>query len=93
MNLHWRILCLVVGGLICLDWVAKMWLLSAFLCTTCIPAKVALTSAPPPPLTTERISEAGVHYGDCTSVILAVVLFPEPCGWERATPNQTLASR
>jgi hypothetical protein len=40
-----------------------------------------------------RISEAGVHYGDCAGVTLAVVLLPEPCGWENATPARTLASR
>jgi hypothetical protein len=93
MNRHWRLLWLVVGGLACFDWLAKMWLLSAVLCTTCTPAEVALTSAPSPPLATERISQAGFHYGDCAGVTLAVVLFPEPCGWERAAPDQALASR
>jgi hypothetical protein len=81
---------LVVGGVVCVDWAAKLWLLSAFLCATCTAANVGLTSASPP-VTTERISAAGVHYGDCASVILAVVLFPEPCGWERAIAGQTAA--
>jgi hypothetical protein len=93
MNRYWPTFCLAVGGLVCLDWMAKMWLLSALLCTTCTPTEVTLTSASPPMLTMERISDAGVHYGDCTRIFLAVVLFPEPCGWDRATPNQTLASR
>jgi MFS-type transporter involved in bile tolerance (Atg22 family) len=82
MTGHWRILWLVVGGVACLDWIAKLWLLSAFFCVTCTAANVVLTSALPP-VTTERISEAGVYYGDCASLILAVVLLPEPCGWER----------
>jgi hypothetical protein len=95
MNRDWQIVWLVVGGLACLDWAAKIWLLSALLCTTCLPTTGALTSAAgaPPPLPTERISEAGVHYGDCAGVTLAVVLLPEPCGWENATPARTLASR
>jgi hypothetical protein len=47
------------------------------------PPTVTLTSAAaPPPLPTQRISAAGVHYGDCAGVTLAVVLLPEPCGWE-----------
>ena len=87
MTGHWRILWLAVGGVVCLDWAAKLWLLS-FLCATCTPAEVALTSASPP-VSTERISQAGIHYGDCASVILAVVLVPEPCGWERALAEQT----
>jgi hypothetical protein len=37
MNRDWRIVWLVVGGLACLDWGAKIWLLSALLCTTCLP--------------------------------------------------------
>jgi hypothetical protein len=91
MNRDWRIVWLVVGGLACLDWAAKIWLLSALLCTTCTATTVALTSAaavPLSPLATERISEAGVDYGDCAGVALAVVLFPEPCGW-----GGTLGSR
>ena len=95
MHRDWRIVWLAVGGLACLDWAAKIWLLSALLCTTCTPMTGALTSAAaaPRPLPTERISEAGVQYGDCAGVTLAVVLFPEPCGWERATPDQMVASR
>jgi hypothetical protein len=90
-----RILWLVVGGPAGLEWVAKMWLLWALLCTTCIPTTGALTSAAgaPPPLPTQRISAAGVHYGDCAGTSFAVVLFPEPCGWEGATPQRRLASR
>jgi hypothetical protein len=93
MKRYSRIVWLVVGGLACLDWVAKGWPLSAFLCGTCGPTSVALTSASPPPLPTLRISAAGVHYGGCAGVTLAVVLFPEPCGWENTTPNRALASR
>lgn len=93
MNRRRQIFWLAVLGLVGLDWAAKMWVLSAFLCTTCTPETVALTSAPPPPLPTERISVAGLYYGDCAGVTLAVVLFPEPCGWDRATPSQTVASR
>jgi hypothetical protein len=79
----WRIVWLVLGGLACLEWAAKISLLSALLCTTCGPPTVTLTSAAaPPPLPTQRISAAGVHYGDCAGVTLAVVLLPEPCGWE-----------
>jgi hypothetical protein len=93
MNRQWPTFCLAVGGLVCLYWMAKMWLLSAFLCAPCLPANVALTSASLPMATTERISQAGVYYGDCTGISLAVVLFPEPCGWDRATSHQTLATR
>jgi hypothetical protein len=95
MNRDWRIVWLVVGGLACLDWAAKLWLFSAFLGTTGAPTTAALTSAaaPPLPLPMQRISEDGVHYGHCAGVTLAVVLFPEPCGWDGATPDQMSARR
>jgi hypothetical protein len=92
MTGHWRILWLVVGGVVCLDWAAKLWLLSTLLCATCTAANVALTSASPPPLTTGRISAAGVRYVDCASLVLAVVLIPEPCGWDRAMPKQSASA-
>jgi hypothetical protein len=79
MSRQWRLLWLVIGGVVCLDWLTKMWLLSAFLCRTCHPASVVLTSAPPSPLT-ERISQAGIRCGERVGVTLAIVLFPEPCG-------------
>ena len=88
---QWGTLCLAVGALVCLDWTVKMWLLWT-LCAACTPTSVVHTAAPPPTLPQKRISAAGVHYGDCTAVTLAVVLFPEPCGWESATP-QAFASR
>jgi hypothetical protein len=91
MSRQWGTLCLAVGALVCLDWMVKMWLLWT-LCAACTPTSVAHTAAPPPTLPQKRISAAGVHYGDCTAVTLAVVLFPEPCGWESATP-QAFASR
>ena len=93
MNRHRRTLWLAVGALVCLDWMVKMWLLSAFVCATCTISNVALTAAPSPTLPQKRISEAGIYYGHCSALTLAVVLFPEPCDWERTTPTQALASR
>jgi hypothetical protein len=91
MSQEARILWLVGGGLVCIDWAVKLWLLSAFWCTTCAAMSIVSISGPPPPLPTERISEAGVHYGHCAGTTLAVFLFPEPCGWDKAPPNQSLA--
>jgi hypothetical protein len=57
---------------------------------------VDLSSDPPrspagPP--TERIALDGLYYGGCSGVTLAVVLDPEPCGWDRAQPRQMVAGR
>jgi hypothetical protein len=95
MNRDWRIVCWVVGGLACLGWAAKIALLSALLCPTCTSTTVGPTppAAAPPPLPTERISAAGVYYGDCAGVTLAVVLRPESCGWEEPGPRISVVSR
>lgn len=93
MNPHWRTLWLAVGALVCLDWMVKIWLLSAFVCATCTLPDVALTAAPSPTLPRKRISAAGIYYGDCDALTLAVFLIPEPCDRERTTPTQALASR
>jgi hypothetical protein len=53
---------------------------------------VALASARAP-LATQRISMAGVYYGDCAGVAFAVVLYPEPCDWDEAPPDQKMALR
>ena len=81
-----RMLLLVGSGFV-------LWLVPPFLCTSCNSTRVALTSTPPQQERAERISEAGVHYGFCAGVTLTVLLFPEPCDWERAKRNQALASR
>jgi hypothetical protein len=88
-----RIVWWAMGGLVGIDWLAKIWLLSAFWCATCVPESVVLTSDSPPVLPAKRISAAGVSYGDCAGVTFAVLLFPEPCGWDGATPYQRFAIR
>ena len=93
MKRQWPICCAAVGALVYLEWLAKMWLLSALLCAPCEATNVALTSLSFPLSATPRISRAGIHYGDCTGISFAVVLDPEPCGWERAVSERTLASR
>jgi hypothetical protein len=40
------------------------------------------SAAAAPALPTERNSAAGAYYGGCAGLTLAVVLRPEPCGWE-----------
>ena len=92
MNRQRRIFWLVVVGLVCIDWTAKIWLLSTLLCPTCSSKWVALASARAP-LATQRISMAGVYYGDCAGVAFAVVLYPEPCDWNEAPPDQKMALR
>jgi hypothetical protein len=94
MNRDWRIVWLVLGGLACLESAAKISFLSALLCSTCRPPAVTLTSAaaaPPPP--TDRISAAGAYYGGCAGLTLAVVLRPEPCGWEERGHRIRVVSR
>jgi hypothetical protein len=76
MTGHWRILWLAVGGVVCLDWAAKLWLLS-FLCATCTPAEVALTSASPP-VSTERISQAGIQTATAPASFSPSFSFPSP---------------
>ena len=94
MNRDWRIVWLVLGGLACIEVAAKVSFLSALLCTTCSLPTVTLTSAAAaPPLPTERISAAGAYYGSCAGVTLAVVLIPEPCGWEEPRPRIRVVSR
>jgi hypothetical protein len=44
-----------------------------------------------PLLPAERVSATGVYYGQCVGTILAVFLFPEPCGWQERPIN--VASR
>lgn len=44
-----------------------------------------------PTVPAERVSAAGIYYGHCAGTLLAVVLFPEPCGWQEHPIN--LASR
>jgi hypothetical protein len=94
MNRGWRIVWLVGGGLACLEWAAKISLLSALVCPTCTLTTVTLTSTAvaPPPHPTERIS-VGAHYGDCAGVTLAVILQPEPCGWEEPRRRIKVVSR
>ena len=35
---------------------------------------------PAPPQAVRRVSEGGHFYGDCSGMMSAVMLFPEPCG-------------
>jgi len=85
-----RIILVIVGVLVWLGPPAITGL-SVFWCETCATNIAASTSQHELPA--ERISAAGVYYGQCDGVSFAVMLFPEPCGWDRARRRQTLASR
>jgi hypothetical protein len=86
-----RIILVIVGVLAWLGPPA-MTQLSVFWCETCATAKVAASTSQHE-LPAERVSQAGVHYGQCDGITFAVMLFPEPCGWEEKAKKQMLASR
>jgi hypothetical protein len=55
------------------------------------PTHVLRTSDRPFLLPMERRTEAGIHYGSCIGAVLTVMLFPEPCPWERLQRDRNVA--
>jgi hypothetical protein len=71
--------------------VLALWVLGAVLGVPDA-ARIELASEALSVPSTKRISAAGVSYGDCDGIALAVLLYPEPCDWDRAR-RRTVASR
>ncbi len=70
-----------------------LWLGPAILTAPGSPIRIDLTSDLPIVLSQERVSAAGVPYGHCKGVVLAVLLYPEPCDWDPSRRDRNVASR